>query len=312
VNRGIYATTFDEDVPTDEQSRAQQTCPECDGRVTTNSHETVCESCGLVLDADHIDPGPEWRSFDDEHRRPERTGAPRTAARHDRGLSTRIGHSGVTTTGQQFSGRKRRQLSRLRREQRRAKVSSKRERNQVYAFTDIRRMVSALGLTTNDRDQACQLFRTAQEADLLRGRSLEAMSAAAVYAVCRITGQPQTLADIAPVARVEQSRVENAYGVLNRELQLPARPPEPTAYVPRLVSALELPAAVERRARALLDERADAIGVGASPPGVAGGAILVAATDCGERGRLTQSALADAAGVTPATLRTHRDALRRD
>jgi transcription initiation factor TFIIB len=309
VHRGIYATTFDEDVPTDEQPHDQQTCPECDGRVTTNSHETACERCGLVLDEDRIDPGPEWRSFDAEQRPAERTGAPRTAARHDHGLSTRIGHRRATTD-QQFSGRKRRRLTRLRREQRRAKTDSKRERNQVYAFTEIRRLVSALGLATSDRDQACQLFRTAQQADLLRGRSLEAMSAAVVYAVCRITGQPQTLADMAPVARVDRSTVANAYGVLNRELELPAQPPEPTAYLPRLVSALGLPPAVERQARALLTERADATGVGASPPGVAGGAILVAAADCGERGRFTQAALADAAGVTPVTLRTHRDALR--
>ena len=63
----------------------------------------------------------------------------------------------------------------------------------MYAFTDIRRMVSALGLADSDRDQACKLFRTAQETDLLRWRSIEAMSAAAVHAVCRVMGQPQTL-----------------------------------------------------------------------------------------------------------------------
>ena len=123
----------------------------------------------------------------------------------------------MSTTEKQGSARKRRQLSRLRREHSRTKISSKRERNQVYALTDIRRMVSALGLADSDRDQACELFRTAQETDLLRGRSIEAMSAAAVYAVCQVTGQPQTFADIAPVARVPRSKVEHAYGVLNRQ-----------------------------------------------------------------------------------------------
>ncbi len=38
--REIYETDFDEDVQT--ESSANQ-CPECDGRVTTNAIETVCE-----------------------------------------------------------------------------------------------------------------------------------------------------------------------------------------------------------------------------------------------------------------------------
>jgi len=77
----IYETAFDEDVQTDTRSNQ---CPECDGRVTTNAVETVCEECGLVVDEQRIDHGPEWRGFDEDER--ERTGAPLTAAWHDRGL----------------------------------------------------------------------------------------------------------------------------------------------------------------------------------------------------------------------------------
>ena len=76
TERDIYETTFDEDV----QPSANH-CPERNERVTTNAAETVCDDCGLVLDDQRIDHGPEWRAFDaDEH---ERTDAPLTAARHD-------------------------------------------------------------------------------------------------------------------------------------------------------------------------------------------------------------------------------------
>jgi hypothetical protein len=96
ATRDIYETSFDEDVRT--ESSANQ-CPECDGRVTTNAVETVCEDCGLVIDEQRIDHGPEWRAYDDEEC--ERTGAPLTAARHDRGLSTEIGaklmHTGTNS-----------------------------------------------------------------------------------------------------------------------------------------------------------------------------------------------------------------------
>jgi len=46
ATRDIYETDFDEDVQT--ESNANQ-CPECDGHVTTNTVETVCEDCGLLV-----------------------------------------------------------------------------------------------------------------------------------------------------------------------------------------------------------------------------------------------------------------------
>jgi len=99
----IYETTFDENVQTDKTNQ----CPECGGRVATNVAETVCEECGLVLEDERIDHGPEWRSFSDDEQNRERTGAPLTVTRHDRGLSTEIGR-GTDANGNQLSGRKRR------------------------------------------------------------------------------------------------------------------------------------------------------------------------------------------------------------
>jgi len=108
ATRDIYETGFDEDVRT--ESSANQ-CPECDGRVTTNAVETVCEDCGLVIDEQRIDHKPERRAYDEKEC--ERTGAPLTAARHDRGLSTEIGH-GTDAKGNELSGQKRRRLAWIR------------------------------------------------------------------------------------------------------------------------------------------------------------------------------------------------------
>ena len=54
--RNIHETGFDEDVRT-ELSANQYL--ERDGRVTTNAVETICEDCGLVIDEQRIDHGPE-------------------------------------------------------------------------------------------------------------------------------------------------------------------------------------------------------------------------------------------------------------
>ncbi|WP_276248633.1 TFIIB-type zinc ribbon-containing protein [Haladaptatus sp. YSMS36] len=121
----VYERHYDESTDqTDVNS-----CPECDGRVTMTVAETVCDDCGLVLADDGVDTGPDWRSFDDSENR-QRTGAPRTVARHDRGLSTEIGWAS-TSQGSALSSRKRRRLSRLRTHQSRARFRSKAERNEM-------------------------------------------------------------------------------------------------------------------------------------------------------------------------------------
>ncbi|MGB9964078.1 transcription initiation factor IIB family protein [Halobacterium sp. CBA1126] len=296
----IYARGFDEDVQTDGNQ-----CPECGGRVTTNVQETVCEDCGLVIDEQRIDHGPEWRSCNSEEK--ERTGGPVTVARHDRGLSTEIGKH-TDAAGNTLSGRKRRQLARLRREQSRGRFQSKAERNLAHGLGEVRRISSALGLSESLRDQACQLFRSAQSEDLLHGRSIEAVAAASVYGACRCSGRSQTLDDVAVPARVEQSRVKNAYQTLNAELGLPAKPVQPSAFVPRLADELACPDEARRRARTLA-ERAEDAGVtdGVHPAGFAAACLYAALCACGRHPLKTR--VAEAADVSVQTVRTHQQTI---
>lgn len=300
ATREIYSTSFDEDVSDDSTA-----CPECSGQMRTNAVETVCEDCGLVVDEQRLDHGPEWRAYDEDARR--RTGAPLTATLHDRGLSTEIGRR-TDANGIELAGQKKRQLSRLRREHKRGQFQSKTERNLAHGLGEIRRIVSALGLSDSVRDQACQLFRSAQQEDLLVGRSIEAIATASVYGVCRCNGLPQTLDDVTTPARVEQSRVSNAYKTLNTELGLPTQPVRPSAFVPRLASDLDVPNHIRRRSRTLAEQAATAgVATGVQPAGFAAACLYTAASETDWW--LTQSEAAEAANVTPVTIRSHRDTL---
>ena len=295
--RECYERTFDEDV-----QPSTSDCPDCGGRVTTTTHETVCDDCGLVLDDEPIDHGPEWRSFADDQTNPRRTGAPLTATRHDRGLSTEIG-TGQDANGNRLSREKERQLNRLRREHSRATIGSKRNRNRAAGNTEIGRICGALGLENGFREQACQLFRTAQDAGLLPGRSIEAVATACVYATCRCNGLPRTLGEFEPLARVRRDRIEHAYSVLNRELGLPAEPMRPEAYLPRLASAVGLSDEARQRAREYVAVAHDAgLVSGRKPIGIAAACLYAAAEERCEA--VTQVDLADAADISPITLRS--------
>ena len=198
ATRDIYESGFDEDVQM--ESSANQ-CPECDGRVTTNAAEMVCRDCGLVIDERRIDHGPEWQAYDDEEC--GRTGAPLTTAHHDRGLSTEIGR-GTDAKGNGLSIKKRQRLARMRREQSCGRWRSKTELNLAHGLGEVRWVASALGLSESIRDQACQLFRSAQNENLLRGRSIEAIAAASVYGACRCNGLSQLVDDVSEMTRVAE------------------------------------------------------------------------------------------------------------
>jgi len=291
------------EAPAAETHATTNACPECGGRPETDGGETVCGDCGLVLSADHIDHGPEWRSFADDDTDPKRTGAPLTRSRHDKGLSTEIGRS------TRVKGRKRRRLARMRRQHNRARIATKRDRNQVYAFTEIRRLTSNLSLPDRIRDHACSLFDSAQSEDLLRGRSLEGFAAACVYAACRVAGVSRTVEEVVDAAKATEDERAAAYDALNRELGLPVGPIDPAEYLPRFASRLDLGDDVERRAREYVAEAGErGISAGRNPGGVAAACLYTAGRDVGAG--VTQREAADVADVTPVTLRSTYQALR--
>ena len=271
-------------------------CPEGGGRTQADAAERVCSDCGLVVEADRIDHGPEWRSFSDDETNPKRTGAPLTRSRHDRGLSTEIGRS------TRVKGRKRRRLARMRTQHNRARISTKRDRNKVYAYTEIRRLTGALELPTNVRDAACALFDSAQAESLLRGRSLEGFAAACVYVACRTATVARTVGEVCAAAKATEAEHRAAFDAMNRELGLPIGPTGPAEYLPRFASDLGVGSGVERRAGELVDRAVtEGIANGRNPVGVAAACLYTAArerdADC------TQRDAADAAGVTPVTVR---------
>jgi transcription initiation factor TFIIB len=153
------------------------------------------------------------------------------------------------------------------------------------------------------------LFRSAQNEELLRGRSIEAIAAASVYGACRCNGRSQLLDDIVIVPKVGESRVTNAYKTLNEELGLPAKPATPTMYIPRLASDLDCPDRIRRRARTLAEAAEDAgVTMGVHPAGFAAACLYTAGQEAGRW--VTQAAAADVANVTTTTIRKHRDGLQ--
>ncbi|MFC3476174.1 transcription initiation factor IIB [Halobacterium litoreum] len=298
----------EQDADETEQSESAdetQRCPECGGNLVVDEErgETVCEDCGLVVEEDSIDRGPEWRAFDAaESDQKSRVGAPTTNMMHDKGLSTNIGWQNKDAYGNALTGRQRRKMQRLRKWNERFRTRSSKERNLKQALGEIERMASALGLPDNVRETASVIYRRALDDNLLPGRSIEGVATSALYAAARQANAPRSLDEVASVSRVERDEIARTYRYVARELGLEVAPTDPASYVPRFCSELDLPDEVERRARELLDAAANAgITSGKSPVGLAAAAVYAASLLSNER--ITQSEVSDVANISEVTIR---------
>ena len=180
-------------------------CDECSSRNLTRDEtrgEVVCDDCGLVLEDKVIDQGAEWRVFSPEQGdQRARTGAPMTVMLHDKGLSTDIDWQNKDYSGKTISSRYRSQFYRMRKWQKRSRVSNATERNLAMALAELDRMASRLDLPKTIRETAAVNYKKAVEKRLIRGRSIEGVAAASLYAACRQCNNPRALDEIGEASR---------------------------------------------------------------------------------------------------------------
>ncbi|MEM1549548.1 MAG: transcription initiation factor IIB [Candidatus Methanomethylicia archaeon] len=290
----------------EEDDKIIKTCPECGSTNLIRDSERAeitCLNCGLVISERMTDPGPEWRAFNPEQKEKRtRVGAPMTLTIHDKGLSTIIDWRDKDIYGKDLTPRKRAQVYRLRKWQRRVRISDATERNLAFALQEVERITSQLGLPKSVHEEAALIYRRAVEEKLVRGRSIESMAAASVYAACRRYNIPRTLDEITKVARVGKKDIGRSYRFMAKELIKKINPTSPVEYIPRLVSQLGLVGDVQTYAKMIVDVAKD-VGLtsGRGPIGVAAAAIYISSVILNEK--KTQREIAAVAGVTEVTIR---------
>jgi transcription initiation factor TFIIB len=275
-----------------------------------NTGELFCGKCGFVVTDKISDTGAEWRSFANDDTNRTRVGAGTSLTMHDMGLSTIIGTQNKDSTGKPLTSAMKSSIERLRTWDSRTQAHSSAERNLRQALNEMDKLKDKLALTDAVIEKAAYIYRKAMEKKLVRGRSIQGLVAACLYASCRNTETPRTLDDIAKGINIRRKDVARCYRLIFRELELKMPVVDPVKVVSRIASIAKLTEKSKRKAVSIL-EKAKKLGIvaGKDPMGIAAAALYLACISTGET--KSQKEISIASGVTEVTIRNRCAGLRK-
>jgi transcription initiation factor TFIIB len=285
--------------------------------------ELICSNCGLVISTERVQESrPEWHYFD--HGSPNnyriRTGMPTSLARHDMGLSTIIGRADRDYTGNRIATSVKPTIDKLRILDYRTQLYSATDRGLKKAFSELDILKDKLALPDSVVEKTAYIYRKAQQRGMIRGRTVSAMLAAAIYIACREIRIGKTLKDIAEGSNVKEKILSQSYRILLTELDIKTPMLDPMRCITKIAGKMKLNERITRQAMSIMYEaiKKEAT-TGKDPMGLASAVLYMAYANNNIRGsnisrkridatnenpsNRSQTAFAQAAGVTDVTLR---------
>ena len=308
-------------------------CPNCNVNFDSNknsnnsniitdpeSGEQICSNCGLVLSIEKTNEArPGWRTFNTEQSNNNnriRTGMPASLARHDMGLSTIIGKADRDYTGNKIPTSIKSTIDRLRILDYRTQLYSSTDRSLKKAFAELDTVKDKLTLPDSLIEKTAYIYRKAQERGLVRGRTISATLAAAIYISCRQAGVGKTLKDIAQGTNVKPKALSNSYRMLLTELDIKTPMLDPIRCVVKVANKMHLDERVTRQGMDIMHTalRKEA-SAGKNPMGLAAAVLYISNHNNNikssnnkkynesNNNTRNQTSFAQAAGITDVTLR---------
>jgi len=289
-------------------------CPECGGINTIHDYDTgeiICKECGLVIQDELMNKGPEWRAYTQEEKESRsRVGMPTSYSTFDKGLSTTINRIDSDAAGRKLPLKTRIQMWRLKKWQISSRTHSSIDRNLAQAMNELNRLSDKLSIPKPAKEKAAVIYRKALDKGLVKGRTIAGMVTASLYAACRSTGMPRNLREISKASLVSIKEVSRDYRLLIRELKIIIPISDPTIYLTKIADKAGLSGQIQELSLdVLIEAKEKHVIVGKDPTGLAAAALYIASIQAGDK--LTQKDVADAAGVTEVTVRNRYRTLRK-
>jgi transcription initiation factor TFIIB len=282
----------------------QASCDICEGSELIHDEvngEIVCARCGLVRTDEVFSHGPEWRAFTPSESAKRERASPTPYSAFEGGMYTRF-REGKDANGTRLNPEQLQKWRRLRRFDYRTKSDDNKIRNLNQATIEVERYTDRLHLPRGIKDKSIFIYRKALKEDLIRGRTISDFVAASIYAACRESKIPRSLANVSEASGRSVKDISRTYRLLVRSLKLRMPVDTPLKFIPKLASSLNIDLATER----MTIERLQVAGerkllIGKDPRSMATAALYMACKT--NKRKMTQKKLADAAGISTVSLR---------
>jgi transcription initiation factor TFIIB len=209
-----------------------QTCPECGSTRTIHNQECAeiaCMDCGFVVQQKSPDlEEPEWKNVDPEQKQNHtRTNTPLTYTIHDKESSTVIDWHNRDTYNENSTVGQKMQVYRLRKWQRRVRISDSTEHNSAFTLSEITKTAHTLNLPKNVLETASAIYQKAAKKRWIRSHSTQSVATAVLYLACRQWELQQTLNEIAQASSADKKEIGKIYRCLIKEADYKTPPLRP-------------------------------------------------------------------------------------
>ncbi|MFX0065200.1 MAG: hypothetical protein ACFFC7_23760 [Candidatus Hermodarchaeota archaeon] len=171
------------------------------------------------------------------------------------------------------------------------------------AYLELRRLSSQLSLSSEIAKMALiKYYKRAREIGLLKGRTIEAMSAACLYLSARDEGATKSLREIISVSNLELNELSASVRLIIERLGIRPKQTNFALECHRLGTLLNMTPQTSNEAVKIIEKAQQAgLTIGKNPASVVSAAIYIAGNQTGER--RTQDQIAKAANTTAVTIR---------
>ena len=175
-------------------------CPECKSAVVDDfqNGERICSGCGIVVDEQMADYGPETKTVNLEDKmRLARASGHTTFAQHDMGIATEISVGSTDFSGKKINSSISNQMQNLRKWQQRVRVTSPRERRLTNVLGKITETCESCNLSKNVVETASKIYRSLDGKNIeVKGKSVISITVAVVYMACKQCDVVRSLEEI--------------------------------------------------------------------------------------------------------------------
>lgn len=185
--------------------------------------EVICIDCGTVVSERPLESFSEWQTltYNDLVTTGRGRGMPVSLAKHDQGLSTKIGgdnrdHASELIVDLSMLSI----LQRIRTWDYRTQTRNSNGTSRKIAFGQLDRSKQKLVLPDSVVEKAAYIYRKVQQKEITMGRTTTGALAACVYIACREAAIPRISAEVAEVSNIRRKEMWDANMAIVLELNL--------------------------------------------------------------------------------------------